>query len=151
MIAARVGTKALLTGSLAGLAACAGSAPSDAPQVPKADYLSAEAVGWKDDLVRVRVALKGPDAADAVADFARCVAAGYAVKNNAGFVRQVRTLTDKEGGIWRGDAVYSVTAALPQGVQTIDAEVTVDECAERAIPTEGFAADGATSAEEKAA
>lgn len=151
MVAGRSCSTVLLTGSLAGLAACAATVPDATPEALRATYLSADAVGWKDDLVRVRVSLKGADAADAAAGFARCIAAGYAVKNNAGFVRQVRTLTDKEGGIWRADAVYSVTAALPQGVQTIDAEVTVDECAERAIPTQPFTAESATSAEDKAA
>lgn len=135
----RITCGVLLTGSFAGLAGCAGPAPE--PGLARASYLSADAVGWKDDLVRVRVTLKGADAEAAAGDFARCIAAGYAVKNGAGFVRHVRTLADKEGGIWRGDAVYSVTAALPQGVQTIDAEVTVDECADRAIPTEPFAAE----------
>lgn len=135
----RITCGVLLTGSFAGLAGCAGPTPEQG--LARASYLSADAVGWKDDLVRVRVTLKGADAEAAASDFARCVAAGYAVKNGAGFVRHVRTLADKEGGIWRGDAVYSVTAALPQGVQTIDAEVTVDECADRAIPTEPFAAE----------
>lgn len=145
----RITCGVLLTGSFAGLAGCVGPAPDEA--AARASYLSADAVGWKDDLVRVRVALKGADAEAVAGDFARCVAAGYAVKNGAGFVRHVRTLADKEGGIWRGDAVYSVTAALPHGVQTIDAEVTVEECADRAIPTEPFVAEGAASAEDWAA
>lgn len=141
MITGRITCGVLLTGSFAGLAGCAGQAPATGPEIAQASFLSADAQGWKDDLVRVRVTLKGADGEAAASDFARCIAAGYAVKNNAGFVRHVRTLTDKEGGIWRGDAVYSVTAALPQGVQTIDAEVTVEDCADRAIPTEPFTAE----------
>ncbi len=140
MGAGRITFGVLLTGSFAGLAGCAGMAPTAEPGLARATYLSADAVGWKDDLVRVRVTLKGADAEAAAGEFARCIAAGYAVKNNAGFVRHVLTLTDKEGGIWRGDAVYSVTAALPRGVQTIDADVTVEECGDRAIPTGPFAA-----------
>ena len=51
-------------------------------------------------------------------------------------MRHIRTLAGKEGGVWRADAVYSVSAALPGGLTMIDAEVTVEECAERGIPTE---------------
>ncbi len=61
--------------------------------------------------------------------------AGYAFEHKAGFARHVRTVTDKEGGIWHADAVYSVTAALPEGLKTIDAEVTVEDCAAQGIPT----------------
>ena len=93
--------------------------------------------------VKTPVVEAGAEGAD---EFARCGAAGYAVKNKGGFVRHVRTLTDKEGGIWRADADYSVTAALPDGVQTIDAEVTVADCAERGIPTGPVAAKDKTAA-----
>ncbi len=145
MAARRVTCTVLLTGSLAGLAACAGTAPADGGSA-QGDYLSADVLPWKGDLIRVRVAMKGAADAEGAGEFARCAAAGYAVKNKAGFARHVRTLTDKEGGIWRADAVYSVTAALPDGVQTIDAEVTVADCAERGIPTGPVAAKDKTAA-----
>ena len=133
--------RVLLTGSLAGLAACSGGqAGSEKPQA-KPVYLGANAEALKDDLVQVTLKMKGVSGPEQIDDYAACVASAYAVKNKAGFVRHVRTISDKEGGIWRGDAVYSVTAALPQGVQTIDAEVTVEDCADRAIPTEPFTAE----------
>ena len=44
-------------------------------------------------------------------------------------------MTDNEGGVWHADAVYSVTAALPEGLVTIDAEITAEDCADRGIPT----------------
>jgi hypothetical protein len=47
----------------------------------------------------------------------------------------VRTLVDETGGIWRADAVYTISAALPRGERTIDAEVTVANCALNGIPT----------------
>jgi hypothetical protein len=72
---------------------------------------------------------------DDVADYAKCAAAQYALIRGFGFARNVRTLVDEEAGIWTGDAVYTISPALPRGSRTIDAEVTVAECARRAIPT----------------
>ena len=127
-------TRILLTGTLAGLAACAGQGTSGA--VGKAPtYMGAETDALGDDLVAFRVSLKGATDASTITDYARCVAAGYAQKQGGGFLRHLRTNTDEEGGIWRADAVYSVSSALPKGLQTIDAEVTVDDCAQRGIPT----------------
>ncbi len=132
---ARITAGMVLTGTMAGLAACAAAPDAEAGEAVKAQYLSSEVMLMGGDLVQAKVAAKGRDAGAVLDDYARCVVAGFALKNNAGFVRNVRTLTGKEGGIWRADAVYSVTSALPEGVQTIDAEVTVADCAERGIPT----------------
>ena len=61
--------------------------------------------------------------------------AGHALGGGTKFLcHSVRNI-DEEGGIWRADAVYSVSPALPKGMRTIDAEVTVADCAERGIPT----------------
>jgi len=128
--------QALLTGSLAGLAACAQTPAADSAAPRPATYLGTDAVLMGGDLVQVTVRMKGGAGADAVNDYARCAAAGFAVKNRAGFARNVRTLTDKEGGVWHADAVYSITSALPKGLQTIDAEVAVDDCSARGVPTE---------------
>jgi hypothetical protein len=40
-----------------------------------------------------------------------------------------------EGGVRIADAVYTVSPTLPRGLQTIDAEVRVADCAELGIPT----------------
>ncbi|MCY1125927.1 hypothetical protein OU426_03590 [Frigidibacter sp. RF13] len=132
--ATRLPICAFLTGSLAGLSACADGGAGDEATSGRA-YGSASVRIWQDDLVRVRTEMKGAaDEAEAVG-YARCVVAGFALDHGMNFVRNVRTITDKEGGIWRADAVYSVTSALPAGLSTIDAEVTVEDCAERSIPT----------------
>ena len=52
-----------------------------------------------------------------------------------GFARHVRTTTNNQGGQWSGDAVYTISAALPRGLKTIDAEVIVADCEENGIPT----------------
>ena len=87
------------------------------------------------DLVNVRVAMTGARDNEDVASFARCVAAQYALKRGYGFARHVRTNVAKEAGVWRGDAVYTISPVLPKGLRTIDAEVTVQNCAEERIPT----------------
>ena len=134
MQTAALSARVLLTGALAGLAACAGQGKDAAsPRAPT--YLGAEIEPLGDDLVAFRVRLKGPRDRAAVEDYARCTAAGHVQKQGGGFLRHLRTNTDEEGGIWRADAVYSVSSALPKGLQTIDAEVTVDDCALRGIPT----------------
>lgn len=128
---------ALMSGSLAGLAGCAPTdAAAPAETGPPPDYLGAEAARLADDLVQVKVRLGGARGQADVYDYARCAAAGFARAGGAGFVRHVRTLTRKEGGIWSADAVYSVTPDLPEGLETIDAEVTVDDCRDRGIPTQ---------------
>jgi len=67
--------------------------------------------------------------------YARCAAAQYALIRGFGFARHVRTNVDQAGGIWRGDAVYTISSALPRGLKTIDAEVAVRDCGAQGIPT----------------
>jgi hypothetical protein len=87
------------------------------------------------DLVSFRVAMMGARNEADVEAYGRCAAAQYALIRGAGFARHVRTNVDKTGGVWRGDAVYTISAALPIGLRTIDAEVTVRDCAAQGIPT----------------
>lgn len=82
-------------------------------------------------LVEARGALQPAD----VSRYAECAAAQYALIRGYGFARHVRTNVDEEGGIWRGDAVYTISPALPAGLRTIDAEVVVARCRESGIPT----------------
>jgi hypothetical protein len=87
------------------------------------------------DLVSFSVAMRGAkDKADVEA-YGRCAAAQYALDRGYGFARQVRTIVKKDGQTWVGDAVYLISASLPEGLRTIDAEVAVTECAELGIPT----------------
>ncbi|MCW1950369.1 MAG: hypothetical protein KIH44_003260 [Octadecabacter sp.] len=87
------------------------------------------------DLVNFRVKVTNTIERQDVADYAECAAAQYALIRGYGFARNVRTLVDERDGIWTGDAVYTISPALPRGTRTIDAEVTVAECARRSIPT----------------
>ncbi|KAF0674861.1 hypothetical protein [Profundibacterium mesophilum] len=87
------------------------------------------------DLVNFLVEMEGAGSAADVAAYAECAAAQYTLIRGYGFARHLRTNVDEEGGIWRGDAVYTISPALPQGAKTLDAEVVVATCAENEIPT----------------
>jgi len=87
------------------------------------------------DLVSFHVKMTGArDNADVDA-YAECAAAQYALIRGYGFARHLRTNVVEEGGTWLGDAVYTISSALPRGLKTIDAEVTVSACDENKIPT----------------
>ena len=122
---------------LAALAAVAGCAEQGAvsQNVPAPDYLGVETRLLEGDLVNFLVRVGAASSRDQVADYAECAAAQYALIRGYGFARHVRTNVYEEGGIWQGDAVYTISPALPDGVKTIDAEVTVASCQETGIPT----------------
>ncbi|EBA08736.1 lipoprotein, putative [Sagittula stellata E-37] len=86
------------------------------------------------DLVNFHVTMRGARNQIDVEAYAECAAAQYALIRGYGFARHLRTNVDEEGGLWRGDAVYTISPALPRGSRTIDAEVTALACAENGIP-----------------
>ena len=87
------------------------------------------------DLVQFSVTMQGARTADDVAAYADCAAAQYALIRGYGFARHLRTNIDEKGGAWTADAVYTISPTLPRGLETIDAEVVVANCAENGIPT----------------
>ena len=107
--------------------------------VYRPDYRGVETRLLAEDLVEVRVAMAAARDAQDVVDYARCAAAQYALIRGYGFARHVRTNLSEpggeEGGIWRADAVYTVSPDLPRGLRTLDAEVVVDDCRARGVPT----------------
>ncbi|MHC0054031.1 hypothetical protein [Actibacterium sp. D379-3] len=117
----------------------AGCAPAPGGVVAQADfapgYLGVETRLLDGDLVNFVVRMQGARGQDDVADYARCAAAQYTLIRGYGFARHVRTNVAQEGGVWQADAVYTISPALPRGVQTIDAEVVVANCADEGIPT----------------
>ena len=98
-------------------------------------YLTIETRLLDPTLVNFIVEMQGARRPSDVEAYARCAAAQYAVIRGYGFARHVRTNVHETGGAWRGDAVYTISAALPLGARTIDAEVTLAECRDRDIPT----------------
>jgi hypothetical protein len=119
---------------LIGLAACG---PSEVPEKAdfSPDYMGIQTLLLDGDLVSFRVEMRGARNRDDVAAYARCAAAQYALIRGYGFARHVRTNVVQTGGIWRGDAVYTISPTLPDGLVTIDAEVVVRDCGVQGIPT----------------
>ena len=119
------------------LAVLAGCTPPESPAraVFEPSYDGIETLLLDGDLVNFRVTMQGARDAEDVAAYARCAAAQYALIRGFGFARHLRTNVAEQGGNWRGDAVYTISAALPRGSKTIDAEVAVSDCSERGIPT----------------
>lgn len=119
----------------AALAACAPGADVSSMGSFNPGYQGIETILLDGDLVNFRVAMKGARNNADVEAYARCAAAQYALIRGAGFARHVRTTVARTGETWRGDAVYTISAALPKGFRTIDAEVTVRDCGSLGIPT----------------
>ena len=135
MTVARIAGIATAGVAAAALLACAPAADVSGMGNFEPSYQGIETILLDGDLVNFRVAMTGArDNADVEA-YARCAAAQYALIRGAGFARHVRTNVAKRGETWRGDAVYTISAALPKGFRTIDAEVTVRDCGSLGIPT----------------
>ncbi|WP_112308902.1 hypothetical protein [Pseudogemmobacter bohemicus] len=130
----QLATLTLFPVALAALGACAGGGDVSASPGKK-EYLGIQTVLLDGDMVSFRVAMKGTQDGKDIEDYARCAAAQYALIRGAGFARHVRTNVAKSGDTVRGDSAWLVSAALPRGVKTIDAEVTVQDCGALRIPT----------------
>lgn len=114
------------------LAACEPTAPLASDFIP--DYKGVETALLEGDLVQFKVAMTKAQSGQDVADYAECAAAQYTLIRGYGFARHVRTNVTQEGGLWRGDAVYTISPSLPRGIKTIDAEVVAANCVEKGIP-----------------
>ena len=120
---------------LVALAACEAQVQTGEEVPFEPEYLGTQTRLLEDDLVSFLVAMKGARDNDDVAAYGECVAAQYALIRGYGFARHVRTEVEKRNGVWYGDAGYVISAAIPQGVRTIDAEITVQDCISNGIPT----------------
>ncbi|SHH25845.1 hypothetical protein [Marivita hallyeonensis] len=117
---------------LGSLSACDAPEPANSPFAPTYEGVTTTLLDG--DLVQFNVAMRGARGPTDVEDYAECAAAQYTLIRGFGFARHLRTNVYEEGGLWRGDAVYTISPALPRGVRTIDAEVVVASCVENGIP-----------------
>ncbi|MDO6458115.1 hypothetical protein Q4560_15265 [Celeribacter halophilus] len=119
------------------LSGCAVAAPeAEAGRMAgQTEYLGVETRLLDGDLVNFFVSAKGDEAKKDVVAYADCAAAQYALIRGFGFARHVRTNVAHEAGIWRADAVYTISPALPEGLRKLDAEVVVANCRDNGIPT----------------
>jgi len=126
---------ATLGSATAALGACTpGSEVSQDPREPLT-YEGVSTLLLDEGLVSFTVALNGAATATDVEDYGRCAAAQYALDTGYGFARQVRTIVKRDGKTWTGDAVYTLSLTLPEGLVIVDAEVVVSDCNELGIPT----------------
>ncbi|WP_432447877.1 hypothetical protein [Aliiroseovarius marinus] len=123
--------------ALGALAACTSTATQldRAAQPFTPVYQGVETRLLDGDLVNFHVTMTGARNNDDVAAYGECAAAQYALIRGYGFARHLRTNVNENGKSWTGDAIYTISAALPRGLKTIDAEVTVQNCRENGIPT----------------
>jgi hypothetical protein len=138
MLPCRPLAKALTLAACGGLMACNGGQAArsslDAPTVGTR-HLGVDTRLLDGDLVSFLVRVAGEGGETAAIDYTRCAAAQYALIRGYSFARHVRTTAERRGGIWEADGVYTVSPDLPRGSRTIDAEVVVDDCRARNIPT----------------
>lgn len=120
--------------ALSGLAGCASADARSQAAYPPA-YLGIETRLLDEQMVNFRVAMRHAEQGRQLEDYAACAAAQYALIRGHMFARHVRTSLDQSGVVGRADAVYLISATLPRGVATIDAETTVRDCGARGIPT----------------
>ncbi|WP_164657851.1 hypothetical protein [Tropicibacter sp. Alg240-R139] len=120
--------------SLIALAACEEQADGTVTQFAP-DYQGVETSLLDGDLVQFDVSMTGARDEKDVDAYAECAAAQYALIRGYGFARHLRTNMNEKGGVWSADAVYTISSSLPRGLDTIDAEVVVANCAENGIPT----------------
>lgn len=118
-----------------GLAGCAPGDQDVSRATYAPSYLGVETRLLGGDLVSFVVQMDGARDGTDVAAYAKCAAAQYTLIRGYGFARHVRTNVAQEGNRWAADAVYTISPALPKGLQTIDAEVVVDNCRNEGIPT----------------
>ncbi len=118
--------------SMLTIGACA--APDAAHETREPVYGPLEIEFLEGNLVRFQASLKNAAAPEDIAEYTKCAAAGYTVARGYGFARHVRSEMRNDQGVWRGDAVYTISPELPAGLKTIDAEILAMECRERGIP-----------------
>ena len=117
------------------LAGCAAAPEQVSQGVFAPSYQGVETRLLDGDLVNFRVSMSGAQSRQDVEKYAECAAAQYTLIRGYGFARHVRTVVDERGGVLSADAVYTISPSLPRGSRTIDAEVTVADCAASGIPT----------------
>ena len=107
--------------------------PEGAPFNPT--YQPVETALLDGDLVQFTVSMRGARNEEDVTGFADCAAAGYTQIRGYEFARHLRTNLTRRGGVWRADAIYTISPQRPAGTFLIDARQTVADCKRDGIPT----------------
>ena len=70
------------------------------------------------DLVQFKVKLSNSQGPQAVLEYAKCAAAQYTLIRGFGFARHVRTTVARSAETWTADAVYTISAGVPEDLKT---------------------------------
>lgn len=114
------------------LSACAERIVTAEQLIP--EYRGVETELLDGDLVRFRVQMTNALEPSNVSAYAECAAAGYTLVRGYGFARHIATRVDQESDLWLGEATYTISPSLPDGITKIDAEVVAANCREQGIP-----------------
>lgn len=99
------------------------------------DYRGIETNLLSEDLVSFDLTMTGArDAAD-LRRYGDCAAAQYALIRGYGYARHLRTTTQRSNEIWTANAIYTISAERPPGIEIIVAEDMVATCLDAEIPT----------------
>ncbi|MBI6630227.1 hypothetical protein [Pontibaca salina] len=109
--------------------------PQSATTAFEPEYLRAEATALDGDLVQVDAAMRGARTVADLETYVECALSQYALKQDYGFARHLRTKIKERGGVLSADAVYTISPSLPRGLATIDVKIEAENCAENGIPT----------------
>ncbi|MEM9968661.1 MAG: hypothetical protein AAF755_11235 [Pseudomonadota bacterium] len=110
---------------------CASSVPVASDLIPEYRGVAVNVIG--PGLFQVVVEMTNArDGAD-VSDYAACAAAQFALDQGFGFARHIKSEIFQDNDVWRGDAIYTLSQTLPEGLKTLDAEVLAADCVDRGI------------------
>ncbi len=115
------------------MAACADRGPAAEDLIP--EYLGIRTLGLDENLVHIDVEMTNALTEADVEDYADCAVAGYTLRQGWAFARHLRTKVDEVSGVWRADAVYTISPTRPRGLVTLEADEVAKTCAEKGIPT----------------
>lgn len=118
------------------LASCAATEPAPEAEVEfKPEYLGIETQMMDDELVNIRIAMKGARGPEDIDAYTACAAAQYAAIKGYGYARHLRTNLSERGSVYRADAIYTISAETPRGIRIIDADKAIADCKAQSIPT----------------
>lgn len=122
--------------ALFALAGCEAHQPSQtgAEEAPR-EYLGIETRMMDDELVNIRIAMKGARGAEDIDAYTDCAVAQYAQVKGYGFARKLRTKLSERGGVFNADAIYTLSAEMPRGIRIIEADKAIADCKAQSIPT----------------
>lgn len=134
-------TAGIVAGACIALVAGCGVSPGPATLLDaylpseNAEYLGIGPAPLGEDIVLIQVSMRGAEDREDVLRYADCGVAGYGVLEGLGYARHIRTTTDKTGGFWTGDAVYTLSPERPRGARVIETRAFAEACEQKGIPT----------------